>query len=343
VRVLGIETSCDETGAAIVEDGCRCVGDATLSQIRLHAEYGGVVPEIASREHILSITPAVQCALDQAGLTLDSIDAVAVTQGPGLVGSLLVGLSVAKSVAYVYDVPLIPVHHIEAHLYANYLDGSLPPVFPFLGVVASGGHTCLLACEDHHRFRVLGTTRDDAVGEAFDKVAKLLGLPYPGGVSIEQAAERGSSTAIAFPRPMLGTESLDMSFSGLKTAVLYYLRDETGPDEDIPLADVAASFQAAAIEAVVEKTRDALARTGYRTVVLAGGVAANKLLRARFRADLGIPENNVHVPPLHLCMDNGAMVASAAYFIYQAGCQGDLATNADPNLPLTAGKAGVRS
>jgi len=333
MRILGIETSCDETGVAIVEDGCRCLGETTFSQIRIHAEYGGVVPEIASREHIRSITPTVRCALDQAGLDLGSIDAVAVTQGPGLVGSLLVGLSIAKSVAYVYDIPLVPVHHIEAHLYANFLDGS-PPPFPFLGVVASGGHTCLLACENHHRFSVLGTTRDDAVGEAFDKVAKLIGFPYPGGVSIERAAEEGDPTAIAFPRPMIGSESLDMSFSGLKTAVFYYVRDRKKSGNDIPLADIAASFQAAAVDVLVEKTREAIARTGYRRVVLAGGVAANRLLRERFRADLGIAQHDVYVPPLHWCMDNGAMVATAGYFIYQAQCSGGLHTNADPNLPL---------
>jgi len=334
MNILGIETSCDETGVAIVEDGCRCLGETTFSQIRLHAEYGGVVPEIASREHIRSITPTVRCALDQAGLDLGSIDAVAVTQGPGLVGSLLVGLSIAKSVAYVYDIPLIPVHHIEAHLYANFLEVSPPPPFPFLGVVASGGHTCLLACEGHHQFRVLGTTRDDAVGEAFDKVAKLIGLPYPGGVSIERAAEHGDPAAIAFPRPMVGSESLDMSFSGLKTAVLYYVRDREKSGNDISLADVAASFQTAAIEVLVEKTRDAIARTGYKRVVLAGGVAANRLLRNRFRTDLGIAKSNVYVPPLHRCMDNGAMVAAAGYFICQMHCTGGLHTNANPNLPL---------
>jgi len=331
--ILGIETSCDETGVAIVEDGCRCLGETTFSQIRLHAEYGGVVPEIASREHIRSITPTIRCALDQAELDLGSIDAVAVTQGPGLVGSLLVGLSIAKSVAYVYDIPLVPVHHIEAHLYANFLEVS-PPPFPFLGVVTSGGHTCLLACENHHRFSVLGTTRDDAVGEAFDKVATLLGLSYPGGVSVERVAEHGDPAAIAFPRPMVGSESLDMSFSGLKTAVFYYVRDWKESGNDIPTADIAASFQAAAIEVLVEKTRDAIARTGYKRVVLAGGVAANRLLRNRFRTDLGIAKSNVYVPPLHRCMDNGAMVAAAGYFIYQMQCIGGLDTNANPNLPL---------
>ena len=333
MRILGIETSCDETGAAVVEDGCRCLGETTLSQIRIHAKFGGVVPEIASREHIRSITPTIRCALEQAGLELGSIDAVAITQGPGLVGSLLVGLSVAKSVAYVYDIPLIPVHHIEAHLYANFLDVS-PPQFPFLGVVASGGHTCLLACEDHHKLSILGQTRDDAVGEAFDKVAKLTGLPYPGGVSIERVAEDGDPAAIAFPRPMLGSPSLDMSFSGLKTAVFYYVRDREKAGDSIPLADIAASFQAAAVDVLVEKTRDAIARTGYRRVVLAGGVAANRLLRERFRADLGIAKSDVYIPPLNWCMDNGAMVATAGYFIYRTQCTGDLYTNADPNLPL---------
>jgi len=336
MRILGIETSCDETGVAVVEDGRRCLGETTLSQIRLHAEYGGVVPEIASREHIRGIVQTVRCTLEDAGLDLASLDAVAVTQGPGLVGSLLVGLSVAKSIAYVHNIPLVPVHHIEAHLYATFLDGS-PPSFPFLGVVASGGHTCLLACEDHHRLRVIGTTRDDAVGEAFDKVAKLLGLPYPGGISIEQAAEDGDPTAIPFPRPMVGSSSLDMSFSGLKTAVLYFVRDRARANEDVPLSDIAASFQAAAVDVLVAKTQDAIGRTGYRTVVLAGGVAANRRLREQFRTELGIAETEVYVPASGWCMDNGAMVAAAGFFIHQAGCIGDLETNADPNLPLVDG------
>ncbi|MCD6288259.1 MAG: tRNA (adenosine(37)-N6)-threonylcarbamoyltransferase complex transferase subunit TsaD [Candidatus Hydrogenedentes bacterium] len=332
--VMGIESSCDETGVAVVEDGRRVVGEMTLSQVAVHAEYGGVVPEIASREHVRGITCTVKAALDDAGLTLDDIDAVAVTQGPGLVGSLLVGLAVAKSIAYVYRLPLIPVHHIEAHLYANFLDSS-KPTFPFLGVVTSGGHTCLLECRDHHEFTVIGTTRDDAVGEAFDKVAKLLGLPYPGGVSIEKTAQSGSSTAITFPRPMVGSDTLDMSFSGLKTAVLYHVRDNSANGEPLSdIADVAAGFQAAAIDVIVSKTRDALDRTGFERVVLAGGVAANKLLRDRFRTDLGLNEKDVHVPPLKWCMDNGAMVATAGFYIYGTGCVGDLMTNADPNLPL---------
>jgi len=208
------------------------------------------------------------------------------------------------------------------------------PEFPFLGVVASGGHTCLIDCEDHHSLRIVGTTRDDAIGEAFDKVAKLMGLPYPGGVSIERAAESGDPEAIDFPRPMVGSSSLDMSFSGLKTAVLYFLRDQEKADISVSDADVTASFQAAAVDVLVEKTRDAIARRGYHRVVLAGGVAANRLLRQRFRTELGISQDSVYVPPLHWCMDNGAMVAAAGYFIYKKGICGDLSTNADPNLPL---------
>jgi N6-L-threonylcarbamoyladenine synthase len=337
MRFMGIESSCDETGVAVVEDGCRVLGEKTFSQVALHAEYGGVVPEIASREHVRGITRTVRAALDEANLDLGSIDAVAVTQGPGLVGSLLVGLAAAKSISYVYGIPLVPVHHIEAHLYANFLEAA-PPAFPFLGVVASGGHTCLLECRDHHRLRVIGTTRDDAIGEAFDKVAKLVGLPYPGGVSIERTARSGSPTAIAFPRPMIGSDSLDMSFSGLKTAVLYHVRANSGENGVRDLADVAASFQAAAIDVLVSKTRDALLRTGLERVVLAGGVAANSLLRDRFLADLGLEDGAVYVPPLKWCMDNGAMVATAGYYLHGAGCHGDLSTNANPNLPLGDGR-----
>jgi N6-L-threonylcarbamoyladenine synthase len=336
--VLGIETSCDETGIAIVEDGRRIRANIVASQVPIHAKYGGVVPELASRNHIIELPRLVGRCFDEAGLTLDDIDGIAVTQGPGLVGSLLVGLSVAKSIAYVKRKPLVGVHHIESHIYANFLTDT-PPEFPFLALVASGGHTCIIECADHGQYKLLGQTRDDAAGEAFDKVAKLIGLPYPGGPAIEKDAASGNPEAIDFPRPMVGSDSLDFSFSGLKTAVLYFIREhgplaEEGSQRGPTRADLSASFQAAVVDVLVSKIRTAVRRTGVRRVVLAGGVVANKLLRKRVTSDIGLEPESVHIPPLGLCIDNGAMVAVAGYFRLSRGKRSDLALNANPNLPL---------
>lgn len=321
-RVLGIETSCDETGVAVVEDGRRIAAAALASQVDLHAAFGGVVPELASRQHTRCISQLVAQALAAVD---GKVDAVAATCGPGLMGSLLVGLSFAKALAYAWRVPFIPVHHIEGHIFSVFLTDA-PPEFPFLALVVSGGHTCLIACDAPHRYRMLGTTRDDAVGECFDKVARLLGLSYPGGPAIEKAGADGDPEAVAFPRAMAQADSLDFSYSGLKTAVLYHLRENGGD-----VADVAASFQAAAIDALIIKTKLAVEQTRVKRLVLAGGVAANRLLRQRLRDEFDVP---VAMPPISLCVDNGAMIAAAAHSRLEHGFVGNLRSTPDPNLRL---------
>jgi N6-L-threonylcarbamoyladenine synthase len=332
--VLGIETSCDETGVAVVEDGSRVLANEVASQIPLHARFGGVVPEIASRAHIRVITDMVRDAFAKAECSLDHIDAIAVTAGPGLVGSLLVGLSFAKALAYVKRKPLVPVHHLEGHIYANFLaDPTL--TFPFVALVASGGHTDLIECRAPLEYHILGRTRDDAAGEAFDKVAKILGFDYPGGPAIERAAKKGSPSAYDFPRPMLGTEGLDFSFSGLKTAVLYCCQDEVGrSDNPDTRSDIAASFQAAVADVLAEKADRAVRATGVHKLTLAGGVMANACVRKTIRDTVRC---DTIVPPPALCLDNGAMTAAAGYYRYRAGHMADMTLNADPNLRLSSG------
>ena len=321
-RILGVETSCDETGLAIVEDGVRLVAAELASQVPVHALYGGVVPEIASRQHTACISQLAERLQAQSP---EPVDAVAATIGPGLMGSLLVGVSFAKALAYVWDVPFVPVHHIEGHIFSVFLSDN-PPTFPFLALVVSGGHTCLVDCPVPHQYRILGSTRDDAIGESFDKVARLLGLPYPGGPSIQKAAEKGNPHAVRFPRALANSGELEFSYSGLKTAVLYELRKETAS-----LEDVAASFQYAAVDVLLTKTQLAIEQTQAPRLVLAGGVAANRLLRERLTAELPIP---VHMPPFSLCIDNGAMIAAAGYSRFIHGLLGDLRATPTPNLPL---------
>ncbi|MDQ1257121.1 MAG: tRNA N6-adenosine threonylcarbamoyltransferase [Candidatus Hydrogenedentes bacterium] len=323
-RILGIETSCDETGVAIVEDGLHILADALASQVAIHAEFGGVVPEIASRQHLHCISQLVAAVLDKADI--GTPDAVAATHGPGLMGSLLVGVSFAKALSYTWGVPFVPVHHIEGHIFSAFLGTGAPPEYPFLSLVVSGGHTCLLWCPAPHRYETLGSTRDDAIGESFDKVARLLGLPYPGGPSIQRAAETGDPNAIKFPRGLVKSDSLEFSYSGLKTAVLYELRKNT---RDV--ADVAASFQAAAVDVLLVKTKRALEMTGAARLVLAGGVAANRLLRQRLESELDVP---VLMPPIRLCIDNGAMIAAAGASRLAHGLVGDLRVTPNPSLPL---------
>lgn len=320
--VLGIETSCDETGVAVVENGHRIVSAALASQIPIHAQFGGVVPEIASRRHTQCISQLAQQAVDEAGI---SVDAVAVTIGPGLMGSLMVGVGFAKGLAYAWRVPLIPVHHIEGHIFSVFLSED-PPAFPFLALVVSGGHTCLIACDAPHRYRLLGSTRDDAVGESFDKVARLLDLPYPGGPSIQKAAESGNPHAIRFPRGLGRSGELEFSYSGLKTSVLY---ERQRAAASVP--DIAASFQWAAVDVLVSKTQLAIEKTGAERLVLAGGVAANRLLRERLAAELSIP---VYMPALSLCVDNGAMIAAAGHSRLEHGLAGHFRVTPDPNLRL---------
>jgi N6-L-threonylcarbamoyladenine synthase len=331
--ILGIETSCDETGVAVVENGTNLLANEVASQIPLHARFGGVVPEIASRAHIRVIAAMLKSVLSKADCSLDRIDAIAVTAGPGLVGSLLVGVSFAKSLAYVKRKPLVPVHHLEGHIFANIITN--PQLrFPFVALLASGGHTDLIECRELLEYRILGRTRDDAAGEAFDKVARILGLEYPGGPAIEQVAAGGDPEAFDFPRPMLGDSGLDFSFSGLKTAVLYCfqeLRKAPGSSERIP--DVAASFQAAVAEVLAEKARRAMLRTRMNRLALAGGVMANECVKSTIRNTV---ECETFVPPPELCLDNGAMTASAGYYRYRAGCVADMTLNPDPNLRLSA-------
>lgn len=324
--VLAFETSCDETGVAVVRDGRAVLAEAVLSQIDRHRVFGGVVPEIASREHTRVISQITAQVAADAGLGKngEGLDAVAATYGPGLMGSLLVGLSFARALAWAWRKPFIPVHHIEGHIFSAFLDDRAPE-FPFLALIVSGGHTQLVDCPAPHRYRILGTTRDDAVGEAFDKVAKLLGLPYPGGPSIQKAAEGGNPEAYDFPRAMREAAHLDFSYSGLKTAVLYALRDGT-PDT----ADLAASFQAAAVDMLILKTRQAIAQTGATRLVVAGGVAANKLLRERLRT----LDAEVFVPPFKYCLDNGAMIAAAACARMDNDCLPDPNLAPAASLPL---------
>ncbi|MHB1355236.1 MAG: tRNA (adenosine(37)-N6)-threonylcarbamoyltransferase complex transferase subunit TsaD [Anaerolineae bacterium] len=353
--ILGVETSCDETAAAVVQDGRIILSNVVASQIPLHQQYGGVFPEMASRQHILAITPVLRQAMEQAGVGWRDLATIAAIHGPGLAGSLLVGLNTAKTVAYAQDIPLVGVNHLEAHMYANWLlpPGTLvleEPGFPLLCLVVSGGHSDLILMHDHHRYSLLGHTVDDAAGEAFDKVARLLGLGYPGGPIIQRTAEGGNASAYRFPRA-LNVGPHDFSFSGLKTAVLREVQAlrRTGGQQvpangeslvdasaaahsiDLPLADLAASFQAAVVEALVQKTVEAVTQYQAKLVLLAGGVAANKLLRQEMTRCVQV---QVRFPPVYLCTDNAAMVAAAGYYLFQAGVRAGLDLDVVPSLKL---------
>ena len=329
--VLGIETSCDETAAAVVKDGRQVVSNIVASQAKIHEQYGGVFPEIASRQHILHIVPIVEQALGRAELGLDEIDAVAVTYGPGLAGSLLVGVNVAKGLALAGGLPLVGINHLEAHIYANWLESKEEVSFPLVCLIASGGHTNLVLMTDHGRYQALGQTLDDAAGEAFDKVARLLGLGYPGGPEIQSRAKQGDATVFDLPRAWLrGT--YDFSFSGLKTAVLYLVRDYESGD-GLPVADLAASFQSAVVEVLVEKTRLAAEESGATQVLLAGGVAANALLREEMVRRITVP---VLCPSLEHCTDNAACVAALGWFRLQSGERAGWDLDVVPGLMLVA-------
>ena len=330
--ILAIESSCDETAVAVVRDGRQVLSSVIASQIAVHAPYGGVVPEIASRQHVESIGPLVDEALGQACVGWQDIDALAVTQGPGLVGALLVGVAYAKALAFARDVPLVPVHHIEGHVSANYIaHPALVP--PFVCLVASGGHSHILDVRDYGQYRVLGCTQDDAAGEAFDKAARVLGLAYPGGPLLDALAEQGDPQAFALPKPR-PEGAYDYSFSGLKTALMQLVHRMRQRGEDVPAADIAASFRSAVVESLVERAARAAQDTDARALVLAGGVAANRLLRVRLAQEaerIGLP---FFLPPLALCGDNAAMIGSAAYYRLMRGVTADLALNADPGLSL---------
>jgi N6-L-threonylcarbamoyladenine synthase len=334
-RVLGIESSCDDTAAAVVEDGRRILSSVVSSQVAVHGPFGGVVPELASRSHISQVIRVVDEALQRAGCDLGAIDAVAATSGPGLVGSLLVGLQVAKAIAHARRLPFIGVNHLEGHLYAIFL-GEEPPSFPFVALLVSGGHTCLYHARSSGDYRLLGETRDDAAGEAFDKSAKMLGLPYPGGVSIERAANGGNPKAVPLPRPLPRRESLDFSFSGLKTAVRQVLA-RGAPRAGTPeLADLCASVQEAIVDVLVRKSIRAVRRVGAERLVLAGGVAANTRLRERMQQAAAEWEFALYLPAKPLCTDNAAMIAAAGYARLERGERSDETLNAVANLPLGA-------
>lgn len=327
MRILGIETSCDETSAAVVEDGRQVLSNVVASQVEIHARYGGVVPEIASRQHILAIVPIVTRALAEAGVGWNDLGAIAVTKGPGLAGALLVGVNLAKAVALSHRKPIVGVNHLEAHIYANWLvESGAEPVFPLVCLIVSGGHSDLLLMPGHGDYILLGRTRDDASGEAFDKAARILGLGYPGGPAIEKAAAAGSPT-LSLPRAWL-KDSNDFSFSGVKTALLRLVEQGGIPDK----AAAAASFQEAVVDVLVDKTVAAARQYGVRQVLLAGGVAANKRLRERLNAAAPMP---VLVPPLSLCTDNAAMVAACGYYRFQAGQRDGLEMDVVPGLSLT--------
>jgi N6-L-threonylcarbamoyladenine synthase len=330
--VLGIETSCDETSAAILADGRRVLSNVVASQDDVHAPYGGVVPELASRRHIEVIVPVVEKALADAGVRLGDLDGIAVTYGPGLVGSLLVGCSMAKALAWVHGLPLVGVNHLEGHVYAAFLTED-PPEYPFLALVVSGGHTALYHASAPLTYRLVGQTRDDAAGEAFDKVAKLLGLGFPGGPIIQRTAERGDPRAIEFPLAQMTDGASDFSFSGIKTSVSLYARRHT-PLSDAQVADVAASFQASVVKMLVRKTVRTALRIGVKRVVLTGGVAANGPLRAALRAEAEQHGIRLHIPPPRLCTDNAAMITAAGATRLAAGERAPLTLNATPDLVL---------
>jgi N6-L-threonylcarbamoyladenine synthase len=329
VNVLAIETSCDETAAAVVEDGRRALSDVVSTQIEIHRRWGGVVPELASRNHVVQVMPVVDEALVRAGVGPEGIDAVAVTSGPGLVGALLVGVQAAKALALAWGKPLVRVNHLEGHLVAAFLSET-PPSFPYLGLVVSGGHTSLYAAHAFGDYRLLGHTRDDAAGEAFDKGAKLLGLPYPGGVAIDRLAKEGDPRAIRFPKAIVKGADLDFSFSGLKTALLHHVKRH-GVPEGRALADLCASYQEAIVRALVEKAFRAARRLQFERVVLSGGVAANSRLRTAVAERAAEYEGmSVFLPAPRLCTDNAAMIAVAGTHAFLRGERAGADLNADP-------------
>ena len=321
--ILGIESSCDETSVSIVKNGCKEIATVIASQIDVHKSYGGVVPEIASREHVKCITIVLEECLKKANMTMNEIDAVAITYGPGLIGSLLVGLEAAKTLSFVHNKPLIPIHHIAGHIYANRLVKEME--FPLLAVVVSGGHTELIEMKDHYKFKKLGGTLDDAIGEAYDKVARVLNLEYPGGPKVDKLAHEGKVT-YKLPIPMQD-DSYNFSFSGLKSAVINLVHNEKQRGEEIRVEDLAASFQKVAVEEIISKTKKAILDRNIKHVIVAGGVAANSGLREEMEKLTNELEVSLSIPPLKYCTDNATMIAAAGYFAYLDGRRGDLNLN----------------
>ena len=333
MKILAIESSCDETAAAVVVDGRKVLSSIISSQIDLHTLYGGVVPELASRKHIEKINQVIRAAMTEAGTDFDGLDAVAVTYGPGLVGALLVGVAEAKAISFAAGLPLIGVHHIEGHISANYIEyPELEP--PFGCLVVSGGHTHLVRVKDYGVYEILGRTRDDAAGEAFDKVARAIGLGYPGGPKIDKAARRGNPEAIHFPRAKVAGSSYDFSFSGLKSAVLNYLNGCAMKGESVNPDDVAASFQKSVVDVLTEHAMEAVKEFGFTRFAIAGGVASNTALRESMEKACRERGVAFYRPSPVLCTDNAAMIGAAAYYDYMRGIRSDLSLNAVPNLPL---------
>lgn len=325
MKILGIETSCDETAAAVIEDGVKILSNEIASQVEIHARYGGIVPEVASRQHTLSIIPIIAAAITKAGLDFSEIDAIAVTYGPGLAGSLLTGVNAAKALALGRGLPLIGVNHLEGHMYANWLTGQTPQ-FPLICLIVSGGHSDIVLVRGHGDYTLLGRTRDDAAGEAFDKAARLLGLGYPGGPVVEKAALQGKDT-VPLPKTRI-KDSYDFSFSGIKTALLRLVEEKKIDNVN----DAAASFQNTIVETLVSKTIAVALEHGVKQILVAGGVAANKALRKALTGQSPLP---VSIPPMSLCTDNAAMIAACAYYKYRQGYKSDLSLDVVPGLKLT--------
>ena len=330
VYTLALESSCDETSAAVLKDGRTVLSNVISSQVPIHRKFGGVVPEIASRHHIEQVIPVIDKALADAHVTLDDIDHIGVTYGPGLVGALLVGVAAAKGLSFATGIPLVPVHHMEGHIFANFLaNPTLEP--PFLSLVVSGGHTMLVHVKGYEEFEILGQTRDDAAGEAFDKIARVMGFPYPGGPHIDALATEGNPDAIEFPKALSESGNFEFSFSGLKSAVLNYLNSKSQKGEDINKADVAASFQKAIVDVLVEKTKDAAHTLGETKITIAGGVSANQVALDNMCNEEGF---TYYKPGKILATDNAAMIGCRAYYMAQAGKFCDLHLNAKPSVPI---------
>ncbi|WP_428944243.1 tRNA (adenosine(37)-N6)-threonylcarbamoyltransferase complex transferase subunit TsaD [Pantoea sp. FN060301] len=331
MRVLGIETSCDETGIAIYDDAAGLLANQLYSQVKLHADYGGVVPELASRDHVRKTVPLIQAAIAEAGLKAQDIDAVAYTAGPGLVGALLVGATVGRALAFAWDVPAIPVHHMEGHLLAPMLEET-PPEFPFVALLVSGGHTQLISVTAIGEYSLLGESIDDAAGEAFDKTAKLLGLDYPGGPLLSKMAQQGVEKRFVFPRPMTDRPGLDFSFSGLKTFAANTIRNNS--DDEQTRADIARAFEDAVVDTLAIKCKRALEQTGFKRLVIAGGVSANRTLRAKMAAVMKARGGEVFYARPEFCTDNGAMIAYAGMVRMKGGTRGELSVTVRPRWPL---------